>query len=109
MSFDWSRMWTRQPSYELCVKECGGKCCTGQTGVNVVWLESVDEATRIVKLAGGFMRFVDGKDDGKLGMLGMKLPCVFLEEGACSIHEQRPNACRIYPNRPTSGCAVWEV
>ncbi|MHA2266017.1 MAG: YkgJ family cysteine cluster protein [Candidatus Thorarchaeota archaeon] len=41
-------------------------------------------------------------------------PCTFLitsgaKKNTCSIHNERPDACRRFPTRPKEFCAVWPV
>jgi Fe-S-cluster containining protein len=34
--------------------------------------------------------------------------CPYLDtQGACSIYEDRPSACRTFPTEPVPGCLVW--
>ncbi len=106
MGFDFSRVWTRPATYETCVVECGGKCCS----MNLVVYMTIEEATRLAQLNGGFIEMSrDAKR--KKASYGMNINggCRFLKDGACSIHEQRPSACRNFPHKPTEGCAVWSV
>ncbi len=104
--FDFSKVWTRPATYELCVVECGGKCCSMDLVVHM----TIEEATVLAKLAGGQinMNYDKNRKKAPYGM-SIKGGCQFLKDGACSIHEQRPSACRNFPHRPTEGCAVWSV
>jgi hypothetical protein len=38
------------------------------------------------------------------GQLAFRFPCPFLYEGACSVYEARPMACRIYLSSSASAC-----
>lgn len=106
MSFDFSRMWTQAATRELCVEQCGGACCSMDLRVNMTKLEAV----RLAKLAGEtiIMSFNKSRTKAPYSM-NIKDGCRFLKNGGCSIHEDRPNACRNFPHRPVDGCAVWSV
>ncbi len=106
MSFDFSKVWTRPATYELCVVECGGKCCSMDLDVHM----TKEEAIVLAKLAGGEIQMkLNPKKKTAPYAMNIKGGCQFLKDGSCSIHEQRPNACRNFPHRPTEGCAVWSV
>lgn len=71
---------------------------------------TIEEATILAKLAGGQINMSYDKNRKKAPYgMDVKGGCQFLKNGACSIHGQRPNACRNFPHRPIEGCAVWEV
>ena len=38
----------------------------------------------------------EGNDPINRAYYALRLPCIFLEDGACSIYEHRPAACREY-------------
>lgn len=99
-------MWQREATYELCVVECGGKCCSMDLRVNM----TKDEAVRLAELASGtiIMNYDETKSKSPYSM-NIKGGCQFLRGGACSIHEDRPQSCRNFPYRPTPGCVVWSV
>lgn len=106
MSFDFSKVWTRAATYDLCVEQCGGKCCSMDLQVNM----AKNEVVRLAELAGGTI--VVNYDETKLKApysMSIKGGCQFLKDGACSIHEERPQACRNFPSCPTEACAVWSV
>ena len=69
-----------------------------------------DEATRLAGLAGGMitMSLHNERKHHEFAM-NIKGGCQFLEGGACSIHDDRPDACRNFPHHPVDGCAVWSV
>lgn len=106
MSFDFSRVWTQPATYELCVVECGGKCCSMDLNVNM----TRGEAVKLAKLAGGeiLMTLNPQKKEAQYAM-NIKGGCQFLKKGGCSIHKDRPNACKNFPHCPTEGCAVWSI
>jgi Fe-S-cluster containining protein len=69
-----------------------------------------EEAVLLAKLAGGEIQMkLDPDKKTAPYVMNIKGGCQFLKDGACSIHEQRPNACRNFPHRPIKGCAVWEA
>ena len=69
---------------------------------------SKEDAVRLAKLAGGtiVMTLHETKKKAPYSM-NIKGGCQFLKQGACSIHEDRPQACRSFPISPTDDCAVW--
>lgn len=106
MSFDFSKMWQRDATFELCVEQCGGKCCSMDLRVNM----TKEEAMRLAKHAGGtLIASYDKTKSHHEYSMNIKGGCQFLKDGACSVHEDRPDACRNFPHRPVEGCAVWSV
>lgn len=104
--FDFSKMWQREATYELCVTECGGKCCS--MDLNIYMTKA--EAVKLADLAGGLITMsFHGKRKHHQYAMNIKGGCQFLKDGACSIHDDRPGACRNFPHRPVEGCAVWSV
>lgn len=96
MSFDFSRVWTRQPSIELCADQCGAKCCKGPMEIRL----SANEARAL------------GLDDmGRKVTMRLRAgeKCRYLKNNLCSIYDHRPQACRQFPSRPYDFCAVWGV
>ena len=91
--------WVRPPSLALCADECGAKCCK-----NRLVLLTPGEATRLSSM--GHAPITQGTN-GRWAMLTIPT-CVFLTtENLCRIYAERPEACRVFPQRPASGCLVW--
>jgi Fe-S-cluster containining protein len=68
------------------------------------------EAVQLAKLAGGtIIMSLNEKKKYTPFSMSIKGGCRFLKDGGCSIHEDRPSACRNFPHRPVDGCAVWSV
>ncbi len=45
--------------------------------------------------------------DGRLAMLTIPR-CLFLTpEHRCAVYAERPDACRVFPQRPMRGCLIW--
>ncbi len=106
VGFDFSQMWTRPATYQTCVVECGGKCCS----LNLNVFMTKGEAVRLANLAGGLITMSLHRERAHHQYaMNIKGGCQFLKDGACSIHEDRPGACRNFPHRPVEGCAVWSV
>lgn len=78
-----------------CGKGCG-KCCEVQ-GTDKVLLTTYSEAVRIAAATGRTMDRSAGRPLSRM-VLGITraAPCPFLEEGACTIYEDRPSVCRAY-------------
>ncbi len=105
------RSWPNQPTKELCVDECGSKCC--RTPSFYLPLKPEEEAlfegypirdTVVIrddaagtKLKGRFFSFQDS---------GGRCPHLDFA-GMCTIYEDRPDCCRSFPDEPIAGCLVW--
>jgi Fe-S-cluster containining protein len=86
-------------SYEICVNQCGGKCCkTGNAGIGVAGLTITTQEMRRLKQLNkkakisskGSKWLLDFKENGG--------QCPFLsKDNLCTIHDDRPDACRKYP------------
>ena len=94
--------WLRPPSLALCAEECGARCCRQRRLV----ILSASEGARL-KAKREDVLIAQGTD-GRLAML-LNPICVFLhpETNRCTIHAERPDACRAFPQRPSVGCRVW--
>lgn len=96
---------------ETCVVRCRAKCCRNVSMMTV----TTAEKRRLEKLAPplAVLRFVNVGgwradtwllDPGPSG----NMVCPFLApDNRCSIHADRPMACRLFPDRPYPGCLVW--
>ena len=100
--FNFSPLWTRQPSIALCAVECGAKCCKGPGYFRM----TDEEATRLRKkkkdlrmVAQGSMWLVRWEQGEQCAFLG--------PNNACTIYDERPRACRCFPSKPHKGCLVW--
>lgn len=105
------RNWPNQPSIEVCVDECGSKCC--RTPNFYLPLKPEEEALfegypirdevaiRNDKIGGKLKgRFISFQDTGGR--------CPHLDfTGLCTIYEDRPGCCRAFPDEPVAGCLVW--
>jgi Fe-S-cluster containining protein len=105
------RKWPNPPTVEVCVDECGSKCC--RTPSFYLPLKPEEEAlfegypirdTVVIrddkiggKLKGRFFSFQD--NGGRCPHLDSR--------GLCSIYDTRPTCCRAFPDFPTPGCLVW--
>jgi Fe-S-cluster containining protein len=47
--------------------------------------------------AAGYEDFYFVNDDHDLQLLNVDRHCIFLVEGRCSVHDDRPEGCRLYP------------
>lgn len=105
------RSWPNEPTVELCVDECGSKCC--RTPSFYLPLKPHEEALfegypirnevtiRNDKLGSKLKgRFISFQDTGGR--------CPHLDfAGMCTIYEDRPDCCRAFPDEPVPGCLVW--
>jgi Fe-S-cluster containining protein len=100
-------VWEREPSEQVCIVECGSRCCqapgmemslTGD-GVRRLRLLATREGVDFEPVR------VHTKNDAWTLPLN---PCVFLDErGYCRIYDDRPDACRVFPHKPFQGCLVY--
>jgi Fe-S-cluster containining protein len=102
--------WQRQPSVELCAKECGAECC--RRGVEATITPK--EIIRLNEKLNGVKLDVYWHVEKKRWRWRIGKPCLFLytsgeNKNMCSIHEDRPECCRRWPAKPTTWCAVWKV
>lgn len=105
------RKWPNEATKELCVDECGSKCC--RTPSFYLPLKPEEEAlfadypirnsVAIRDDAAGLTlkgRFLSFQDTGGR--------CPHLDfAGMCGIYENRPDCCRAFPDEPTPGCLLW--
>jgi len=85
-------------------EECGGKCCTGESGY--IWVNPL-EISKIANFLGinveEFKKFYLIKEGYKFSIKEKKsidgYACVFFDEKNknCSIYEVRPHQCRTFP------------
>lgn len=91
-------------SPELACRRGCAYCCYNQVSLSQAeavylgfhMLDSFDEAA-IKALDGRVDSVLDvirGKSVEEIGMMRHELPCIFLDDGSCSIHPARPFACR---------------
>jgi Fe-S-cluster containining protein len=98
--------WQRQPSIELCAKECGAECC--RRGVEATITS--DEIIRLNKKLTGVKLDVYWHEEKKRYRWRIGKPCLFLQkDNMCSIHEDRPECCCRWPAKPTTWCPAWPV
>ncbi len=84
--------------------ECGGKCCTGESGY--IWISEEETAKAASFLLMDIQGFADTYLFAAKGRLSIKEKeyngghaCVFFDEKEknCSIYEVRPTQCRTFP------------
>lgn len=100
--------WQRLPTVQLCAVECGAKCCKAPGHARI----TREEMHVLKALASTMGKKVKVYNNGpKVWILDHEVnggQCPFLaDDNTCSIHDQRPQACRTYPSRPSEGCLVW--
>lgn len=74
---------------------CGGRCCTYfivPVGDPLKYPEVAEYLERAVVHEGVVVEKVSGD-----WWLRIESPCVYLKDGRCSDYENRPSACRAYP------------
>ena len=92
-----------EASIQTCAVECGAKCCRNWTKVAFL---SEGEATRLKSLKPD-APIVPGNDPDKWAMFLLD-GCTFLDSNnLCSIYDQRPQACKVFPSKPADFCLVW--
>ena len=90
-------------------EECGGKCCTGESGY--IWVPPI-EITKIANFLNiereQFLKLYTIKVGYKTSLIEKKIDkdnfaCIFFDEKKknCSIYEVRPTQCRTFP--------FWEI
>ncbi|MCI5968424.1 YkgJ family cysteine cluster protein [Helicobacter sp.] len=84
-------------------KECGGKCCTGESGYVFVTPKEIEEIAEFlgldfdtfcqnyVKKVGYRYSLLDITQDNKT------YSCVFFKDGICQIYPKRPKQCVAFP------------
>lgn len=95
--------WINAPSLDLCATECGAKCCKAPGYMLVTDSEMrmmKDRATVKVQRHDKNQWAVD------FGFNGGQCP-LLADDNSCSIHEDRPDACRKFPSAPYESCLVW--
>lgn len=105
--------WVVAPSIEVCVEQCGSKCCRTSSlflqlrpeeealfdGYPIRNHMDVNQSNGVRKIKGRFLWFQD--TNGR---------CPHLKsDGFCGIYDNRPTACRGFPAQPTPGCLVWPL
>ena len=58
---------------------------------------TLTEADRERLEAAGFQDFFIVNDDHDLQLINVDGHCIFLIDGRCSVHDDRPEGCRLYP------------
>lgn len=85
-------------------EECGGKCCTGESGY--IWINEDEQdalAARLkvslAELRARFLVQVGARFSIREKLYGDGLACVFFDEQNknCSIYEHRPAQCASFP------------
>jgi Fe-S-cluster containining protein len=78
-------------------KQCG-KCCTGFWFNNIPLLDGDQEKiVSACKSKEEFQEITDLMDFNDKKMFALKEPCVFLKENKCSIHQNSPSVCKMFP------------
>ena len=98
--------WQRRPGVELCVDECKAYCCRAglETTLDEHEVRRLNAKLNGMKLNVRFDKII------RRYRWSIGKPCIFLlKDSRCSIHDERPDACRRFPTRPKSWCAVWPV
>jgi len=80
-----------------CIEGCA-QCCSGDRWVNLTLKDLRRIAKRLDKsLVDTFNEIAYPRIDGDFWSLKMLEPCTFLKDNRCSIYEDRPSICRIFP------------
>ena len=105
--------WVVQPSLEVCAAQCGSRCCKGPGYIAL----TPDEAVAHFPTDGFLMSITNAHghfhydQTGRVYIPFIMFPgdqCPHLDDdGACRIYEDRPSACRGFPEAPHPGCLVW--
>lgn len=76
---------------------CRGACCEEVLLPRVMFLAPTDDIRRWFELRGKLVphELIEGIELPEAGIL-LELQCTALEDGRCSIHEDRPDVCRDY-------------
>lgn len=87
---------------EIC-QECGAHCCK-----NAVMFIDSSEMRRIKALSKEFKVFCKGPNSWQVEMAFQKdHHCPFLtKENLCRVYDERPIACRRYPEREEANCPL---
>jgi Fe-S-cluster containining protein len=106
----------RPASRQVCVVECGARCC--RTRGHGIFLDD-DEQQLLARLAGirtiTFREVAERRDPRhRAGWLlafneqpGGHCPFLDVSSNLCGVYASRPEACRRFPNAPTTGCLLW--
>jgi len=84
--------------------ECGGRCCTGESGNIFVSPEEIRALAELLEMDEEDFRKAYLEKRGykyslKERVVGMSHDCIFFdrEKGGCSVYEARPKQCRTFP------------
>jgi Fe-S-cluster containining protein len=93
--------WVAEPSIALCATECGAKCCkNGFLYLLDVEMRRLKSLGKVKVLRAAKYWVLDFKTNGG--------QCPFLGgDNACTIYDQRPFACQMFPKKPYEDCLVW--
>ena len=102
--------WIRRGLRFECQPDCG-KCCTNEAREGSVFLEAFD-VERLARRLGitpqAFAAELTTGEDDERELAQRDGACVFLEEGRCTVYEDRPIQCRVYPFFPLDGFSPIE-
>ncbi len=97
----------------VCARGCS-HCCFNQVsltpaealylGVHLMERLGPAERDEVLRRAEGLVPLIRGRSRRELGDLRHLTPCVFLREGACSVHAARPLACRGWNSVDAATC-----
>lgn len=89
-------------------KECGGKCCVGESGYIFVTLKELEEVARFLEIELNdlllkYVKKVGYKFSFTEKFYNNGFACIFFDENKkqCQIYEVRPKQCRDFP--------FWEI
>lgn len=96
----------RRPlSLGLCSKECGARCCRGPNVVSLTGAEA-----RQLGVGNSRIHLRRKPDGGTYMFIPNGEPCMYLTgANKCSIYDERPMSCRVYPSQPQDGCLAWPL
>jgi len=84
--------------------ECGGRCCTGESGNIFVSPQEIKALAKLLKLSETEFRQTYLEKRGykfslKERIVGMSHDCIFFdrETNGCSVYAARPQQCRTFP------------
>lgn len=76
---------------------CNGRCCTSPPHKKKLgYIALMPSEYNVLKAKGIAMQITMRHRDGR-ELPSMSYPCVFLANGRCSVYEDRPLICRMYP------------
>ena len=93
----------------ICMEQCRAQCCRGPLILELTKDEAPSFCGHAARM--GVEARVSARPDGSGWVRfsdypGERCPMLDPDTNGCRIYRERPQRCRVFPERPTPGCAI---